>query len=137
MFNENNHKLWIKDKLKDKFYISFDKDNPDYLIYNIFGKKHLNFINRNVVKIAIYTENKIPDLNEVDYAIGHAHINYLDRYFKHSILLWINYKDINKIREQVLNMPIREKFCSAVISNSIDTDFFRLKFIKELNKYKK
>ena len=137
MFNENNHKLWIKDKLKDKFYISFDKDNPDYLIYNVFGKKHLNFINRNVIKIAIYTENKIPDLNEVDYAIGHAHINYLDRYFKHSILLWINYKDINKIREQVLNMPIREKFCSAVISNSIDTDFFRLKFIKELNKYKK
>ena len=137
LFNENNHKLWIKDKLKDKFYISFDKDNPDYLIYNVFGKKHLNFINRNVIKIAIYTENKIPDLNEVDYAIGHAHINYLDRYFKHSILLWINYKDINKIREQVLNMPIREKFCSAVISNSIDTDFFRLKFIKELNKYKK
>ena len=85
MFNEKKHKLWIKDKLKDKFYISFDKDNPDYLIYNVFGKKHLTLINRNVVKIAIYTENKIPDLNEVDYAIGHAHINYVDRYFKHSI----------------------------------------------------
>ena len=29
------------------------------------------------------------------------------------------------------------KFCAAIISNNISTDGFRLKFIKELNKYKK
>ena len=137
LFSEKNHKLWIKDKLQDKFDIHFDQNNPDYLIFNVFGQNHLNSKYKNAIKIAIYTENKIPDLNEVDYAIGHAHINYLDRYFKHSILLWKNYKNISEVRKNVLNSPFRTKFCSALISNSISTDFFRLKFINELNKYKK
>ena len=69
--------------------------------------------------------------------MGHSHIFYLDKYFKHSILLWANYKNIHKIREQVLNQPLRKKFCAAVISNSFRGDRFRLKFINELNKYKK
>ena len=42
----------------------------------------------------------------------------------------------NLIRKEVLNNPIRTKFCAAVISNSQITDGFRLNFINELNKYK-
>jgi hypothetical protein len=49
--------------------------NPDYLIYIIFGDNHLNQNNKNSVKIEIFTEDKIPDLNEVQYSIGQAHIN--------------------------------------------------------------
>ena len=89
LFDPKRHKLWIHRKLKDKFRIKFDKNNPDYLIYNIFGDKHLNKKYNNSIKIAIFTENKIPDLNEVDYAIGQAHISYLDRYFKFPIFLWV------------------------------------------------
>ena len=37
----------------------------------------------------------------------------------------------------MLNSPKRQKFCAALISNFNSTDGFRLKFIKELEKYKK
>ena len=62
---------WIKLKLCDKFIIVFDSNNPDYLIYNIFGINHTDLKYKNTIKIALYTENKIPDLNEADYAVGH------------------------------------------------------------------
>ncbi len=137
LFNKKNFLRWIKSKLKDSFIIKFDSNNPDYLIFNIFGKEHLNKKYKNSVKIAIYTENKIPDFNYADYALGHAHINYLDRYFKYSIFLWKDYQKINKVREKVLSMPIRSKFCAALITNSKSSDKFRLYFINELSKYKK
>ena len=37
------------------------------------------------------------------------------------------------IRKKVLNSQKRKKFCAAVISNNIITDYFRLEFIEELN----
>ena len=136
LFNPKKHRLWLKNKLKDKFRIKFDKYKPDYLIYNAFGNEHLNDKYSNSIKIAIFTENKIPDLSEVDYAIGQAHINYLDRYFKFPIFLWRNIKAISKLRKKSLENPNRTKFCAAVISNNITTNGFREKFINELNKYK-
>ena len=132
LFDPKGHKLWIKRKLKAKFRIKFNKNNPDYLIYNIFGEEHLNKKYKNSIKIAIFTENKIPDLNEVDYAIGQAHIIYLDRYFKSPIFIWC-FKRFKKIRKKILNNPNRTKFCAAVISNGGE-DKFRTKFIIELNK---
>ena len=137
LFDEKNHKIWIKDKLKDKFIIKFSSNNPDYLIYNIFGEKHLNEKYNKSIKIAIYTENQIPDFNQADYAIGQAHINYLDRYFKFPIFLWYDFKNFYKIRQAILKNHIRTKFCAAVISNNLTTNGFRLNFINELNKYKK
>ena len=45
--------------------------------------------------------------------------------------------DFITIRKKVLNSPIRNKFCASVISNNDSYTYFRLQFIKELNKYKK
>jgi hypothetical protein len=46
--------------------------------------------------------------------------------------------DFQKIRKEVINNP-RKKFCVAAISQTASylTDYFRLDFINELNKYKK
>ena len=77
LFSISFHKRWLKDKLKDKFIMQFNKNNPDYLIYNVFGNEHLNPKYNKAIKIAIFTENKIPDFNEADYIIGHYHINIL------------------------------------------------------------
>lgn len=129
------HRKWLRRILNKKYRIKFDSNNPDYLIYNVFGNEHLNYKYNNSVKIAIFTENKIPDLNEADYAIGQSHINYLDRCFKFPIFLWI-INDFKDIREKVLKSPIRNKFCAAVITNNKTTDGFRMKFINELEKYK-
>ena len=92
LFSLKIHKSWLLNKLKDHFIIQFDSNRPDYLLYNVFGIRHLNPKYKNSIKIAIFTENKIPNLNEVDYAIGHYHINYLDRYFKYNIFFWENIK---------------------------------------------
>ena len=137
LFNRSNLIKWLKSKLRNKFKIKFEFNNPDYLIFNVFGNKHLNKKYKNAIKIAIFTENYIPNLKEVDYAIGHYHINYLDRYFKYSVFLWEDFNNIIQIRQKVLNSPIRNKFCAAVISNAHTSDGFRIRFINELNKYKK
>ena len=136
-FNDVWQKDWLIKNLGDKFIFEFNSDEPDYLLFNIFGQNHKNISYENAIKIAFFTENIIPDLDEVDYAIGHSHINYLDRYFQYPLLLRTNYKIIEKNRNEVLNNPFRKKFCSAVISNYYSTDSFRLKFVEELNKYKK
>ena len=88
LFSLKFHKYWLKNLLKDRFIIKFDNNKPDYLLYNVFGSEHLNPKYNNSIKIAIFTENIIPDFIEVDYAIGHYHINYLDRYFKYNIFFW-------------------------------------------------
>ena len=135
--NPKSNLLWIKNQLRHKFRVKYDKYKPDYLIFDVFGGNHMNKEYENSIKIAIFTENKIPDFNETDYAISHSHINYLDRYFKYPAFLSYNIKAMKKLREKALNSPMRIKFCAAVISNNICSDGFRLKFIDELNKYKK
>ena len=135
LFNKTQHLNWLKNKLCGDFILNFDDPNPDYLIYNVFGNEDMNPKYQNAIKIAIYTENVMPDLNYADYIIAHYHINYLDRYFKYSVFLWENFINIDKIREKVIQKPIRNKFCAAVISNCRAQ--FRLSFIEKLNKYKK
>ena len=68
----------------------------------------------------------------------------MDRYFKYPSYIWrfANYfyyrkYNLEKIRKKVLNSSIRSKFCAAVISNNVSFAYFRINFIKELNKYKK
>ena len=47
----------------DEFEIIIDRENPDYLIYNVFGDNDINISFQNCIRIAIYTENVMPDLN--------------------------------------------------------------------------
>ena len=133
--------LWY---LKDKFIIKFDPHYPTYLVYNVFGYNELDPKYKFCIKIAIYTENTIPDLSICDYALGHAHISYLDRYFTlpFCFLRKLNetkHLNLTKIRRKVLKRPRRKKFCAALITNVHPylTDYFRLQFIDELSKYKK
>ena len=129
---------WLKSKLDDEFILKFVEDNPDYLIYNVFTDEDIYHKYTNSIKIAIYTENMMPDLNFADYTIGHYHIIYLDRYFKYSVFFWTHFRDIDKNRKKLLKYPKKKKFCAAVISNCYSNfTKFRLKFINKLNEYKK
>jgi hypothetical protein len=134
--NPKSSFLWIKIDLKHNLRVKYDKYKPDYLIYDVFGNSHLNKEYEDSIKIAIFTENKIPDFHETDYAISQAHINYLDRCFKYPAFLSYKYKikEIIKLRKKALNGPMRTKFCAAIISNNFSSDGFRIKFINELNK---
>ena len=126
--------------LKANYYVNIDPYNPDYIIYNMFGCKHLKSIYNNSIKIAFYTENQIPDFNTADYCIGHSHLNYLDRYLKipyyFSLQLFFKKDEIKEIRKRNVNISNKKKFCAALISNIRVSDYFRINFINELNKYK-
>ena len=136
--SNNLVKYWFKNHTNIKF--EFNGENPDFLIYDIFGTEHLNPKYNNSIKIAYYSENYLPDLNQADYAISQAHIMYLDRYFKFPVLIWALNKlkgyNIQKIRKDSIEKK-NKKFCAAVISSNKTSEYFRFKFIKELNKYKK
>jgi hypothetical protein len=140
--------LLINDMIKlleNQYLFNFTSDNPDYLLYDVFGCEQIELKYQNAIKIAFYTENIIPDFNYADYSIGFHNINYLDRYFKKTTLIWIfqtRYLNIkNKffetIRKKAYRNEKRKKFCAAVISNFKCTNGFRIKFINELKKYKK
>ena len=111
------NKRWLESRLEDKFIIEYNRDNPDYLIFNFFENQHNNLKNKNVIKIGVLTENIIPNLNEVDYALGQSHISYLDRYFKYSIFIWNIFAAIKGKRKEDLKRPVKTKFCVTVISN--------------------
>lgn len=131
--------------LTNSFIFNFTSDNPDYLVYDIFNCDQLDYKYKNSIKIAYYTESIIPDFNFADYSIGFHNLNFLDRYFRKTTLIWIfqrrylNIKNriFEKVRKKVYRSKIRKKFCAAVISNYRSSDRFRIKFINELNKYKK
>ena len=123
--------------IRNDFEIQFNRDNPDYLIYNCYNDFDLKYKYKNVIRIALYTENMMPDINHADYALGNFHINYLDRYFKLTTFLYMKFDQINKIRKEVLKKSIKKKFCAAVISNCLNFYRFRIKFMRKLNKYKK
>ena len=89
IFNKTWNRIWLQSKLDDEFIIEFNETDPDYLIYNVYdihkdNDMDLNIKFQNCIKIAFYTENIMIDMNYADYIIGIYHINYLDRYFKHS-----------------------------------------------------
>ena len=133
LYKGQDIKNWININLAYKFSFIFDNNNLDYLLYNVFSSRHLDQKYNNCVKIAYFTENKIPHLKEADYALGFSHINYLDRFLKHK--LYYNKTIYYIIRKKYILNDLKKKFCFVVISNK--KAFFRNKFITELRKYKK
>ena len=133
LYEGQNLEKWINNTLGNKFTFIFNSSNPDYLIYNVFGSKNLDIKYNNCIKIAYFTENTIPDLYKVDYAVGFFHINYLDRFYKNTA--FYDKSIFYSIRKKYLLNKPKNKFCGAVISNK--KALFRNKFIIELSKYKK
>ena len=79
MFNLTKNRNWIKSKLDDEFIIEFDSPDPDYLIFNVHNlykdiNEDINPKYQNSIKIAIYTENIMTDMNYADYIFNHYHI---------------------------------------------------------------
>ena len=136
--SNNLIKDWFKNQ--SNFIFEVNTENPDFLFYDVWGIEHLNPKYNNSTKIASYSENYIPDLNQADYALSQSHIMYLDRYLKFPIFIWIinkfNKYDIRKIRRESIKKT-NKKFCAAVISSNQTSEYFRFNFINELNKYKK
>lgn len=110
------------------------EENPDILIYSIFGDQNL-FID---AKIRVYYtgENDVPDFNKCDYAISFQHINFGCRHLR--LPLYATYDSFQKLRTQYFKEGASNReFCSFVVSNGHCCDPIRNEFFEKLSRYKK
>lgn len=130
--------------LDQKFTITIDNDNPDYLIFGDrnFGESNLKFDPSKVIKIFYTGENQRPWDYSCHYAISFDHVEN-DKMFR--LPLYVIY-DFNNLLQRIpsfatyrrhesdLDVDKKQKFCSFVVRNpNCDR---RNTFFHKLSKYK-
>ncbi len=114
-------------------------DNPDFLIYSVFGLEYLKY---KCIRIFYTGENIRPDFRECDFALGfdclendnHFRlpiymIDFDDKLREDPSLSLFNKKDIEKIERT------KTKFCGFLVNNPNAKE--RVSFFKKLSEYKK
>lgn len=120
---------WLEER-----YEVMMSDEPEWLIYSVFGTEHLK--HNNCVKIFFTGENQAPDFNLCDYAIGFEYMDFGDRYFRFP--LWALYPtDTEAMQTKHMHVNLKEKtdFCSFVVSNPHGNEV-RSRFMDLLSQYK-
>ena len=130
-WDEFDYKSHFIYNILQKFYSIEISEEPDFLIYSIFGIKHLNY--NNCVKIFYTGESVVPNFNECDYAIGYDDISFDDRYIRYNIF----YKTILN-RKPITKNLLNRKFCNFIYSNANigEGATLRQEFFKQLSEYK-
>ena len=112
----NNNNLFVR-ILRERYNVVIC-DDPDYYICAEFGDEVLK--NPKPVRIFFTGENRVPDFNTYDYAIGFDHLTFEDRYIRFP-LYYFYASDCQTLlnREAFTRHDIskREGFCATVISN--------------------
>lgn len=113
-------------------------DNPDYIIYSVFGYDHLKY---DCVRIFYTAECYTPDFNECDYAIGYDRLQFSDRYLRVPLYRLLRYKksydEILKPRNfTIADVNAKTGFCNFVYSNCFAQDA-RAIFFDMLSRYKR
>lgn len=111
-------------------------DQPDYVIYSVYGNKHLQYADNSIL-IFWTGENQCPDFNECDYAIGLEHLSFGDRYIRSPH--YLAYKEFitlsNKHIVEKDTLSNKSLFCTFVYSNS-NASPLRKRFYELLSAYK-
>lgn len=126
-FNKNDNYFY---NLLSEDYTLEISDNPDLLIYSVFGNNHKNYICK---KLFFSGENIGPNFNDCDYSMCFDWIDD-DRHYRLPLyLLYDGYYDLinKKVDESLLN----RKFCNFIVSNGGNK--LRNDFFIKLSKYKK
>lgn len=133
-FNEEDN--YFIELLKKKYDVQIH-DNPDYIIYSVFGKKHLEY---ECIRILYVGENMIPNFNECDYAIGYYYIDFEDRYIRMPLSVIFRLKNLelalskhNGLENESVH---NKKFCNFIYSNG-EADRIREEFFYKLSDYRK
>ncbi|RDU65517.1 glycosyltransferase family 10 domain-containing protein [Helicobacter sp. MIT 14-3879] len=125
---------FLKSILGDKFNFIVDEISPDYVIYSVFGTKHIKY---DCIRIFYTVENCRADFNFCDYAITFDYLNFEDRHFRYPYYLRdSNFSKLSFNKSNLGNEFANRKFCSFVVSNG-KADEKRNETFIELNKYKK
>ena len=121
--------------LRQKYSIVIS-DNPDFLIYSLFGTDYLKF---NCVRIFYTAENFTPNFNLCDYGMGFDWLTFDDRYFRLPYYYVRNFSEAYKkaVENKQYNKTDMQnrKFCNFVYSNE-GADKRRTDFYNLLSAYK-
>ena len=112
-------------------------ETPDYVIFGEFGGENYGIENRfNCVKLFLTIENRDPDFDNTDYAIGIHYLENGDRYFRkptetHQLTAFHSVYNMTKVRGVDIK---KKKFCAWVVSNGSGNA--RNLFFDKLSEYK-
>jgi hypothetical protein len=106
--------------LQSKFDVLEVDQDPDYLIYSVFGSSVLG--DRRAIRIFFTGENVRPDFNLCDYAFGYDWLEFGDRYYRWpNYQLYEHFKDICRRRRSTTASDdlasTKRRFCNFVYSN--------------------
>ncbi len=118
-YKEFNYKTNIIYNIILKHYNVEIVDNPDYLIYSVFGTEHYNY---DCIKIFYSGENLAPDFNFCDYAVAFEYIEFGDRYCRCPLYFSTHYDEPRNMMLRkhldVSDQDYNREFCSFVYSNN-------------------
>ena len=139
--------FWETFKPKDSLFYKilckhFDIDLVDlaqaeYVFFSVWGDEHL-YAPDNAVKIYFTGENRTPNFNECDYAMGFERLSFRDRYMRFPLYcIYPEYQLLEKkqigVDKSVLDA--KKGFCSFTVSN--DTCHPRNEMFHLLSSYKR
>ncbi|MBQ9327063.1 MAG: hypothetical protein IJ225_00825 [Solobacterium sp.] len=122
--------------LRKHYDLVITDQNPEYLIYSVFGTDHLKY---DCVRIFYTGECITPNFNECDYAVGFDRLEFGDRYLRFPYYLYHGYeKEYLALKEKPVftteDLLAKEGFCSFVVSNCFAQDK-RTELFHALNAY--
>jgi GR25 family glycosyltransferase involved in LPS biosynthesis len=130
-----------------EFEVTVDSQDPQLLIYSVFGKNHQNYPR---AKKFFYTgENIYPPISQVFYAWGFHHIPDTPNYTRFPIwLLYFNFFECQPewrladcynpdllFSSSTNSLNGRDRFCAAVVSNG--QSLFRNQLFNDISAYKR
>ena len=118
-------------------YEVIESETPDYVIFSEFGGQNYGIENRfNCIKLFLSIENRDPNFDTTDYAIGIHYIEKGDRYFRkptetHQLTAIGTVYNVTQVKGIDIK---KKKFCAWVVSNG--SGDVRNLFYDRLSKYK-
>ncbi len=131
------HKNDYLELLEKHYEVIVTEDDPQYLIYSVFGTDHLKY---DCIRIFYTGECITPNFNECDYAAGFDRLDFGDRYIRFPYYLCHGYdKEYLSLKEQKPftreDLEQKEGFCSFVVSNCFAQDK-RAQLFEKMREYK-
>ena len=125
----------IQALLRQRFDIEVTTEDPDYVIYSIFGHEFLKY--KDAVRIFFVGENVHADFNLCDYAFTYDWLTFGDRHFRApNFVLYDQYLDIcDRQYSQIESIQSKSKFCNFIYTNNQGHPIRDLLFHK-LSEYK-
>lgn len=128
---QNSIFLFLKGLIEPHYELRISED-PEFLIYSAYGKRHLEY--DKCVKIFITPENRRPNFSECDYAFSYDFIEQGRHFRLPYYRILDSYPLVRGYRNPEIIRAMKHKFCCFIVSNPRAE--FRIDFFNELSTYK-